>query len=113
MAAQDSQSLPTASSRSSPAANSTLDHAQNHQHDAIAASNNAVAPVPTKKSGKNKKVADPNETGKLLAAKISQLELDAAGEKDQEAEIGKVFFFLGCLCRLHTGGSGKQSTNSR
>lgn len=40
------------------------------------------------KKAKGKKVADPNETSKLLAAKISQLEQDAAGEKDQEAEIG-------------------------
>lgn len=40
------------------------------------------------KKTKGKKVADPNETSKLLAAKISQLEQDAAGEKDQEAEIG-------------------------
>lgn len=40
------------------------------------------------KKNKAKKAADPNETSKLLAAKISQLEQDAAGEKDQEAEIG-------------------------
>jgi hypothetical protein len=40
------------------------------------------------KKNKGKKAADPNETSKLLAAKISQLEQDAAGEKDQEAEIG-------------------------
>lgn len=40
------------------------------------------------KKNKGKKVMDPNETSKLLAAKISQLEQDAAGEKDQEAEIG-------------------------
>jgi hypothetical protein len=40
------------------------------------------------KKAKGKKAADPNETSKLLAAKISQLEQDAAGEKDQEAEIG-------------------------
>lgn len=40
------------------------------------------------KKNKGKKVADPNETSKLLAAKISQLEQDAAGEKDQEQEIG-------------------------
>ncbi|KAL4820523.1 myosin-like coiled-coil protein-domain-containing protein [Aspergillus spinulosporus] len=39
------------------------------------------------KKNKGKKVADPNETSKLLAAKISQLEQDAAGEKDQEQEI--------------------------
>lgn len=41
------------------------------------------------KKNKGKKVADPNETSKLLAAKISQLEQDANGEKEQEAEIGK------------------------
>ena len=40
------------------------------------------------KKAKTKKGVDPNETGKLLAAKINQLELDAAGEKDQEQEIG-------------------------
>lgn len=40
------------------------------------------------KKAKARKGVDPNETGKLLAAKINQLELDAAGEKDQEQEIG-------------------------
>jgi hypothetical protein len=44
------------------------------------------------KKNKGKKVADPNETSKLLAAKISQLEQDAAGEKDQEQEIGMWLF---------------------
>lgn len=43
------------------------------------------------KKNKAKKVPDPTETSKLLAAKISQLEQDAAGEKDQEAEIGMFF----------------------
>lgn len=43
------------------------------------------------KKNKGKKVADPNETSKLLAAKISQLEQDAAGEKDQEQEIGAFY----------------------
>lgn len=43
----------------------------------------------TNKKGKGKKDKyGPDETSKLLAAKISQLEQDAAGEKDQEAEIG-------------------------
>ena len=37
---------------------------------------------------KQKKGTEPNEASKLIAARISQLELDAAGEKDQEAEIG-------------------------
>lgn len=53
---------------------------ESHGHPPIAPSN---------KKAKTKKAADPNETSKLLAAKISQLESDAAGEKDQEAEIGK------------------------
>jgi hypothetical protein len=44
--------------------------------------------VNASKKAKNKKATDPNEASKLIAAKISQLELDAAGEKDQEAEIG-------------------------
>ena len=61
----------------------------NGHEDSIDSHASTVAPPPatTTKKGK-KKAADPNETGKLLAAKISQLELDAAGEKDQEAEIG-------------------------
>ncbi len=51
-----------------------------------------MAPAaPATKKGKGKKAADPNETGKLLAAKINQLELDAAGDKEQEAEIGWYF----------------------
>ncbi|MCJ1340480.1 hypothetical protein MMC09_005776 [Bachmanniomyces sp. S44760] len=43
--------------------------------------------APIAKKGKGKKAVDPNETSKLLAAKINQLENDAAGEKDQEIEI--------------------------
>lgn len=45
---------------------------------------------PTSKKGKVKKTTDPLETSKLLAAKISQLESDRAGEKDIEAEIGEL-----------------------
>lgn len=55
------------------------------------------------KKNKGKKAADPNETSKLLAAKISQLEQDAAGEKDQEQEIG-AWFTLECAIwavRIH------------
>lgn len=59
-----------------------------------------MAPTAIAKKGKGKKHADPGETSKLLAAKISQLEQDAAGEKDQEAEIGMLFFSLSrsCFC---------------
>lgn len=48
--------------------------------------------LPNAKKTKGKKAADPNETGKLLAAKINQLELDAAGDKEQELEIGRLLF---------------------
>lgn len=53
-----------------------------------AGSKSVMSSAAMAKKSKGKKVADPNETSKLLAAKISQLEQDAAGEKDQEAEIG-------------------------
>lgn len=43
--------------------------------------------APVSKKGAAKKATDPSETSKLLAAKISQLESDRAGERDQEAEI--------------------------
>ncbi|KAK3684988.1 myosin-like coiled-coil protein-domain-containing protein [Podospora appendiculata] len=56
-----------------------------HNHDT------RPAPAPpagmASKKGKQKKATEPNEASKLIAARISQLELDAAGEKDQEAEI--------------------------
>ena len=49
----------------------------------------AAPAAATNKKGKGKKEKyGPDETAKLLSAKISQLEQDAAGEKDQEAEIG-------------------------
>ncbi|KAK3359406.1 myosin-like coiled-coil protein-domain-containing protein [Lasiosphaeria hispida] len=57
------------------------------------AHNHETRPAPTPptnmagKKGKQKKAPEPNEASKLIAARISQLELDAAGEKDQEAEI--------------------------
>lgn len=40
------------------------------------------------KKTKGKKAMDSNEASRLLQARISQLEQDAAGEKDQELEIG-------------------------
>ncbi|KHN95622.1 Taxilin [Metarhizium album ARSEF 1941] len=44
------------------------------------------APIPGRK-GKGKKAIDSSEASRLLQARISQLEQDAAGEKDQELEI--------------------------
>lgn len=70
---------PANSRTSSTNANHThADHPNGHHHHNDAAG----------KKGKQKKATDPNEASKLIAAKISQLELDAAGEKDQEVEIG-------------------------
>lgn len=45
-------------------------------------------PLAAAKKGKSKKPMDSNEASRLLQARISQLEQDAAGEKDQELEIG-------------------------
>ena len=79
-----------ASSRVSPATNgnTSLDYINGHGALPNSPASNVAPAVPTTKKGKGKKAADPNETGKLLAAKINQLELDAAGDKEQEAEIG-------------------------
>ena len=58
----------------------------------MAGHDNRQAPAPPAavpgKKGKQKKTPEPTEASKLIAQRISQLELDAAGEKDQEAEIG-------------------------
>ena len=90
---------PTApnSSRSSSVVNgnAALDYINGHGGLPDSPASTVAPPAPpaasTKKT-KGKKAIDPNETGKLLAAKINQLELDAAGEKDQELEIGNFHF---------------------
>lgn len=84
---------------STSAVNSSLDYINGHGSlpdapSSVNTVNNSTPAAPpaatpaTKKAAKGKKAADPNETGKLLAAKINQLELDAVEEKDQEFEIG-------------------------
>ena len=80
-----------ASSRASPGTNGStaLDYINGHGALPSSPVSNVAPPAPAIKKGKSKKAADPNETGKLLAAKINQLELDAAGDKEQEAEIGR------------------------
>ncbi|KAK2608733.1 hypothetical protein QQS21_002722 [Conoideocrella luteorostrata] len=61
---------------------SQVDTTLAHCHDA----NAHPAPLPAKKV-KGKKAIDSSEASRLLQARISQLEQDAAGEKDQELEI--------------------------
>ena len=87
MAGRGSQA-PLTSSHNAPGNNPRLDHVNGHRvsTDASAATPNQSAQ--TSKKSKSKKAPDANEVEKALAAKISQLELDAAGEKDQELEIG-------------------------
>ena len=103
--------MPTSTARSTSAANPGLDYINGHGNlpdgpTSNTAANNAAsaattAPVPAAKKGtKGKKAADPNETGKLLAAKINQLELDAVEEKDQELEIGS-WCTLDCSIHNH------------
>ena len=79
------------SAHSSSAVNnsSNVDYINGHGNLPEASAPKATpAPASATKKGKSKKATDPSETGKLLAAKINQLELDAVAEKDQEAEIG-------------------------
>ncbi|KAK4460682.1 alpha-taxilin [Cladorrhinum samala] len=47
----------------------------------------AAAGMAASKKGKPKKAPESHEASKLIAQRISQLELDAAGDKEQEAEI--------------------------
>lgn len=58
-----------------------------HHHDGGMASQSGSANAG--KKGKQKKAMDSKEGLNLIAAKISQLELDEAGDKEQEAEIGR------------------------
>ena len=54
----------------------------------MATSQHPTPAGPPPKKGKGKKNIDPSEQQKQIQAKIAQLELDAAGDKEQEAEIG-------------------------
>jgi hypothetical protein len=78
----------TADSRSSSIVNGHGNSNHGSPDPSIPPASVPSQPAPASKKSKTKKASDPNETSKLLAAKISQLELDAAGEKDQEIEIG-------------------------
>lgn len=74
-------SNPTSNSTNGTAAASDHYHAH-HDHRP------APTPVPANKKVKSKKPIDSSETSKLLAARISQLEVDNAAEKEQQEEIG-------------------------
>lgn len=66
--------------------------------------NPAPTPAPAHaKKGKGKKPADPSEQQKQIQAKIAQLELDAAGDKEQELEVGgSSLSVVRGLNRVHT-----------
>lgn len=106
--APQAQATPTANSSTSPesAAVPVVTTNGNHHHHVLSqeprpppappvapAVGSAPHPHANNKKGNGggkaaKKPLDQNETMKLMAQRISQLEHDAAGEKDQEAEIG-------------------------
>lgn len=77
-------------------ASTNIHSSEGHLHGNSGLSNGHTHHVPAAQSGsmnaskkaKGKKATDPDEASKLIAAKIEQLELDGAKEKDQEAEIG-------------------------
>lgn len=82
------------SSRSSSVVNGHVPTDYINGHAALPgspASGNAptyAAAAPASKKTKAKKSVDDNEKAKLVAARLNQLELGAAEEKDQELEIG-------------------------
>jgi hypothetical protein len=84
---------PTASPNPRSTANGTagVDYINGHAGLSDSPASASTPQIPASKKAKGKKAADPSETGKLLAAKINQLELDAAGDKEQELEIGGCF----------------------
>ena len=93
MAGPSSQPATTASNpRITAHATTAADYSNGHSGLSDPPTSASIPQLPTAKKAKGKKAADPNETGKLLAAKINQLELDAAGDKEQELEIGRLFF---------------------
>lgn len=115
--------IPTANSRApSTAANHTHaepgytnGHHHHHHHEPVPPQQHTAASAANamKKAAKKQKATDPSEASKLIAAKISQLELDAAGEKDQEAEIGGFGLFSQYLWDVeklqeYTQGSGRR-----
>lgn len=92
-------SAPT-SSRSSSVANSVSNHhhdtsyTNGHHHHHHAGSGSQLPASNVGKKGNKKKAPDADEASKLIQAKISQLESNAADEKDAEAEIGGLFLVI-------------------
>ncbi|KAI1505657.1 myosin-like coiled-coil protein-domain-containing protein [Biscogniauxia marginata] len=58
-------------------------------HDPRPAPTPSPAMASNSKKGKGKKALDSSEASKLVAARISQLEVDTAAEREQEAEIDR------------------------
>ena len=83
-----------------------VDPALTNGHDTRA----NLPPVAGKK-GKAKRGMDSNEASRLLQARISQLEQDAAGEKDQELEIG--MHAMAAPCRSTVSEDGLSNLDSR
>lgn len=92
---------PTASTsaRSSPATNGNgnmnLDYINGHGALPDSPASTAPPPAAAPKKGKNSSTQKPQDdakkTEKLLAARISELEQNTKGDKEQEAEIGTFF----------------------
>ena len=78
-----------------PMANGTASNTNSPDVGNDVAHTNGVRPAPAppvaahSKKGRPKKAPEPTDTSKLVAARIAALELDQAGDKEQEAEIGE------------------------
>ncbi|KAH8200426.1 hypothetical protein TruAng_005389 [Truncatella angustata] len=69
-----------------------------HHHDHRPAPTPASAANANNKKAKSKKAMDSSEASKLVAARISQLEVDNAAEKEQQEEIGTSCLLLSRDC---------------
>ena len=61
----------------------------------------APTSAPAPKKSKGKKNADPPDARQQIAARLAQLEQDAAGERDQDIEIGAFVATFHLVAQLH------------
>lgn len=84
--------MATTTAHNAPSARPSVNHStsagtMSDLHPTSSGSTPPLQPPPPGKKSKSKKTPDSADASKQIAAKIAQLESDARGERDQEAEI--------------------------
>lgn len=91
---------PTSTPAQARAAPRSMDTSRSPSASTSASMAPAQPAPPLAKKAKAKKSADPSEQQKQIQAKIAQLEQDAAGDKEQELEIGALPLHTPRLARV-------------